>query len=199
MAKPQFPKARTGLFTNKNDDENNDDDDSTDVTSSNNSYNAYKISNPVRWVNIRGRNDIILNQNLDCFLCIREWYKKCLRNGVKIIQNTDLHSQFIKSRKNGKFREPYVFTNLYNGGQDCNDMHGLGWHKDDVDWFSVVILVSYKDDINIGSLLIKNEETNTIDKICLEQGDAVVLAKGVSHCVPTVKRSHDRMSLNVFF
>lgn len=203
IAKPLFPKARQGLIT---DQECDDDHNDSDLDK----YNKYKVQNPVRWVNIRGRNDIILNQTLDCFLSVRQWYNTCLRNGIQILdcqtsddkndnRNDNLKSKFIASRKNGTFRNPYVFSNLYNGGSDCNDKHGLGYHKDDVDWFSVVILLTEKDDPEIGSIIIKNEQTNNLDKVCLCKGDAVVLAKGVVHCVPTVKRKYDRMSLNVFF
>lgn len=89
---------------------------------------------------------------------------------------------------------PYTFTNKY----DKNKYHGLGYHQDDVKYFSVVIVLT-KDKGN-GVLQIKDiHNNNNIINIEMNAGDAIIMPKGVWHQVPIVKRDIDRISINLFY
>ena len=145
---------------------------------------------PVKWINIRGRDEyMIQNEELHLFLLFRKIYSRCKQHGIKFISNQDNNKETKNKRKH---RPPYTFTNLY----DKNQEHGLGFHQDDVDLFSVVILLT--DDYGEGVLQLKDNENN-IYNLEMDAGDGVILSKGVWHQVPIVKRDHDRISINLFF
>eukprot|EP01084_Bolivina_argentea_P129941 229447_1 len=172
IAIPLFPKeANQGLVANDNE------------------KNTTKVTkpSPVKWINIRGRNEYkIHNEPLHLFLLFRNIYKRCKQHGIKFILSDN------KNEKQLKHRCPYVFTNLYTKYK----LHGLGFHQDDVDLFSVIILLT--DDYGNGVLQLK-DNNNNIHKLEMKAGDAVIVAKGVWHQVPVVKRNHDRISVNMFY
>ena len=167
LARPLFPKqAQQGLVA-----------DNKDETK----------PSPVKWINIRGRNEYkIQNEELHLFLLCRNVYSQCKQHGIKFIASNANHC------KSYKHRPPYTFTNLYT----ANQYHGLGFHQDDVDLFSIVILLT--DDYGDGVLQIKDNQ-DRIHNLEMNSGDAVILAKGVWHRVPIVKRDHDRISINLFY
>ena len=171
LSRPLFPKlAKQGLV------ESEKDKDSTKPS-------------PVKWINIRGRDEyMIQNEALHLFLLFRKIYLRCKQHGVKFISTHSNNNGNI----NYKHRPPYTFTNLY----EKNGLYGLGFHQDDVDLFSVVILLT--DDYGDGVLQIKDND-GEIHNLEMSAGDAVILAKGTWHQVPILKRDHDRISINLFY
>lgn len=75
-------------------------------------------------------------------------------------------------------------------------MYGLGYHQDDSDYLTVIVLLT--NDKNNGELILKNKNEIEIKCGC-NIGDAIILNKGVYHKVPIVQRQRVRISLNVFF
>lgn len=120
------------------------------------------------------------------------FYERCYDVGLKFLEKMEGNNKDNKNESNNdsnnnnnenasennkkkyEHRPPYVFTNKYN----ANEKHGLGYHQDDVDHFSVVAL--FTDDFGDGALTVKDKKNKEI-KVELSKGDAVVLAKGNIH------------------
>eukprot|EP01083_Nonionella_stella_P112962 332825_1 len=138
LASPLYPEhAHQGIVDNDKIQETmENDNDPTDSSS------------PVKWINIRGRgNHTIYNEVLHLFLLCRGVYSRCKQHGRQFASS-------IVERKN--YRSPYVFTNLY----EKDKYHGIGFHKDDVDLFTMVILLTddylHVTQTRIGSLYIRH-------------------------------------------
>ena len=142
-------------------------------------------ASPVKWINIGGREEYTVYCEILhlCLLC-RGIYDQCKQCGMEFV---------AESLENGKkYRAPYTFTNLY----EKNKYHGVGLHKDDIDLFSMVIMLT--DDYGDGVLQFKDQH-GKMCKIEMDKGDAVILAKDVYHTVPVMKRDHDRIILGLHY
>merc|ERR1712228_148051 len=140
-------------------------------------------ASPVKWINIRGREEYtVYCEILHLFLLCRGVYAQCKEYGTKFVSKS--------VEKGKKYRAPYTFTNLY----ERDKYHGVGLHKDDIDLFSMVIMLT--DDYGDGVLQIKDHQ-NKICKIEMNKGDAVILAKDVYHRVPVMKRDYDRIIIGL--
>eukprot|EP01083_Nonionella_stella_P060736 158450_1 len=109
-----------------------------------------------------------------------------------LVANNMGDSSHHPSSNEKNYRSPYVFTNLY----EKDKYHGIGFHKDDVDLFTMVILLT--DDFGDGVLQIKDEK-DTVCKFEMNKGDAVILAKDIYHGVPVMKRDQDRIMIGLHY
>ena len=142
-------------------------------------------TSPVKWINIRGIEEYtVYCEILHLFLLCRGIYDQCKQYGTAFVSET------VENGK--KYRAPYTFTNLY----EKDKYHGVGLHKNDIDLFSMVIMLT--DDYGDGVLQIKDQH-GKMCKIEMGKGDAVILAKDVYHTVPVMKRDHDRIILGLHY